>query len=146
MECVRERGGTRPLPKCRECATYELWRDIKTAVDQVIDNRSLQDMIDNYLRKNQDDASFGKGRKLPVECQAVNLEAGMPTVDVARIHLNMALCSAKANRVKVLKLIHGYGSSGRGGAILGRCSGPAGPKKTGGADSGVCAGRRFFPV
>ena len=29
----------------------------------------------------------------------------------------MALRSAKANRVKVLKLIHGYGSSGRGGAI-----------------------------
>ena len=21
VECVRERGGTRPLPKCRECAT-----------------------------------------------------------------------------------------------------------------------------
>ena len=52
-----------------------------------------------------------------MECQVVNLEAGMPTVDVARTHLNMALRSAKANRVKVLKLIHGYGSSGRGGAI-----------------------------
>ena len=54
-----------------------------------------------------------------MECQVVNLEAGMPTVDVARTHLNMALRSAKANRVKVLKLIHGYGSSGRGGAIWG---------------------------
>lgn len=49
-----------PMPKCGECATYELWRDIKTAVDQVIDNRSLQDMIDNYTRKNRDDASLGK--------------------------------------------------------------------------------------
>ena len=49
-----------PCQNAGECATYELWRDIKTAVDQVIDNRSLQDMIDNYLRKNQDDASLGK--------------------------------------------------------------------------------------
>ena len=52
-----------------------------------------------------------------MECQVINLEAGMPTVDMARTHLNMALRSAKANRVKVLKLIHGYGSSGKGGAI-----------------------------
>lgn len=61
VECVRERGGEpAPCQNAGECATYELWRDIKTAVDQVIDNRSLQDMIDNYLRKNQDDASLGK--------------------------------------------------------------------------------------
>ena len=61
VECVRERGEEpAPCQNAGECATYELWRDIKTAVDQVIDNRSLQDMIDNYLRKNQDDASLGK--------------------------------------------------------------------------------------
>ena len=61
VECVRERGEEpTPCQNAGECATYELWRDIKTAVDQVIDNRSLQDMIDNYLRKNQDDASLGK--------------------------------------------------------------------------------------
>ncbi len=61
VECVRERGAEpAPCQNAGECATYELWRDIKTAVDQVIDNRSLQDMIDNYLRKNQDDASLGK--------------------------------------------------------------------------------------
>ena len=61
VECVRERGEEpAPCQNTGECATYELWRDIKTAVDQVIDNRSLQDMIDNYLRKNQDDASLGK--------------------------------------------------------------------------------------
>ena len=52
-----------------------------------------------------------------MECQVVNLEAGMPTVEMARTHLNMALRSAKANRVKAPKLIHGYGSSGKGGRI-----------------------------
>ncbi|MCI9406506.1 MAG: Smr/MutS family protein [Oscillospiraceae bacterium] len=52
-----------------------------------------------------------------MECQIVNLEAGMPAVEQARTHLNMALRGAKANRVRALKLIHGYGSSGKGGAI-----------------------------
>ena len=52
-----------------------------------------------------------------MECQVVNLEAGMPTVEMARTHLKMALRSAKANRVNALKLIHGYGSSGKGGRI-----------------------------
>ena len=61
VECVRELGeDSTPCRNAGECATYELWRDIKTAVDQVIDNRSLQDMIDNYTRKNRDDASLGK--------------------------------------------------------------------------------------
>lgn len=69
-----------------------------------------------------------------MECQIVNLEAGMPTVDMARTHLNMTLRSAKANRVKVLKLIHGYGSSGKGGAHSGRCSGSVGTEKTSGTD------------
>lgn len=47
----------------------------------------------------------------------VNLEAGHPTVEMARTHLNMVIRSAKANGTRVLKLIHGYGSSGKGGSI-----------------------------
>ncbi|MDD3194082.1 MAG: Rrf2 family transcriptional regulator [Oscillospiraceae bacterium] len=61
VECVRELGEeSASCQNADECATYELWRDIKKAVDQVIDNRTLQDMIDNYTRKNHDDASVGK--------------------------------------------------------------------------------------
>lgn len=52
-----------------------------------------------------------------MQCQIVNLEAGHPTVDMARTHLSMALRSARANGIRVLKLIHGYGSSGTGGSI-----------------------------
>ena len=37
----------------------------------------------------------------------VNLEAGHPTVEMARTHLNMAIRSAKANGTRVPKLIHG---------------------------------------
>lgn len=47
----------------------------------------------------------------------VNLENGMPTVANARIKMDQALRTAKARQVKVLKIIHGYGSSGKGGAI-----------------------------
>ncbi len=53
VDCVRHESGEEIL--CRnagECATYELWRDIKAAVDSVIDSRTLQDVIDNYTRKN----------------------------------------------------------------------------------------------
>lgn len=79
-----------------------------------------------------------------MECQVVNLEAGMPTVDVARTHLNMALRSAKANRVKVLKLIHGYGSSGRGGAIRADVLAQLARKKRRGRFRSLC-GEKIFP-
>ena len=69
-----------------------------------------------------------------MECQVVNLEAGMPTVEMARTHLNMALRSAKANRVKALKLIHGYGSTGKGGAIRADVLAQLAQKKRSGED------------
>lgn len=47
----------------------------------------------------------------------VNLEAGMPTVATATSLLSQSLRTAKANGAHLVKLIHGYGSSGKGGAI-----------------------------
>lgn len=47
----------------------------------------------------------------------INLEQGMPTVETARQKLEQALRTARARRTPVLKVIHGYGSSGKGGAI-----------------------------
>jgi len=47
----------------------------------------------------------------------VNLEAGMPTVATALAQLSQSLRTAKANGAHVVKLIHGYGSSGKGGSI-----------------------------
>ncbi|MBQ2791644.1 MAG: Rrf2 family transcriptional regulator [Oscillospiraceae bacterium] len=61
VACVQELAGeTAPCQNSGECATYELWRDIKAAVDAVVDNRSLQDMIDNYTRKNGDREEVAK--------------------------------------------------------------------------------------
>ena len=45
-----------------------------------------------------------------------NLEEGMPTVSDAGKHLAKIIRESKSNQ-KVIKIIHGYGSSGVGGAI-----------------------------
>lgn len=47
----------------------------------------------------------------------VNLEQGMPTTQQARMKLDQALRTARSRGSKVVKAIHGYGSSGKGGAI-----------------------------
>ncbi|MBF0171141.1 MAG: Smr/MutS family protein [Nitrospinae bacterium] len=47
----------------------------------------------------------------------VNLKEGMPTVEEARQKLKAELARSRDRGVKVVKLIHGYGSTGVGGAI-----------------------------
>jgi hypothetical protein len=46
-----------------------------------------------------------------------NVEAGLPTLDEARRLVLEEIKRAKREGVKVLKVIHGYGSSGQGGAL-----------------------------
>lgn len=46
-----------------------------------------------------------------------NLEAGMPTVAQAIQRLNTILTTQRAMRTKAIKIIHGYGSSGKGGKL-----------------------------
>ena len=47
----------------------------------------------------------------------VNLEEGMPLVEEALSRMNLGLQEMRVGRVKAVKLIHGYGSTGRGGKI-----------------------------
>ena len=47
----------------------------------------------------------------------VNLEDGMPTVEQARLRMNYELQNARREACAAVKLIHGYGSSGTGGAL-----------------------------
>ncbi len=49
--------------------------------------------------------------------KVVNLERGMPLVNQALLRLQQELEQARLEGCRVLTLIHGYGSSGRGGAI-----------------------------
>ena len=47
----------------------------------------------------------------------VNIKNGMPLVYQAVGRLKMEISSAKVTKTKVMKIIHGYGSSGQGGKI-----------------------------
>jgi hypothetical protein len=46
-----------------------------------------------------------------------NVEAGLPTLEEARRLVAAEIQQAKRDRVRVIKVIHGYGSSGKGGAL-----------------------------
>ena len=48
---------------------------------------------------------------------AINLEEGMPVVSDALDRMHMGLQEMRFSRLKAVKLIHGYGSTGRGGKI-----------------------------
>lgn len=48
----------------------------------------------------------------------VNIKENSPTVEEAMANFLIALENAKMQNVKVMKVIHGYGSNGVGGAIL----------------------------
>ena len=47
----------------------------------------------------------------------INLEIGMPTVDIAERRLLKEIETAKIYKTGVMKIIHGYGSTGKGGKI-----------------------------
>lgn len=47
----------------------------------------------------------------------INLEEGMPTCDEAMDKLKSSLKLAKQSKYKCAVIIHGYGSTGKGGAI-----------------------------
>lgn len=80
-----------------------------------------------------------------MDIQTVNLEMGMPTVEMARTRLNAAIRSGRANRVKIIKFIHGYGSSGPGGAIKKDVLSQLAAKKRAGAIREFVKGEDFSP-
>ena len=49
--------------------------------------------------------------------RTVIVKEGMPSVEQARARLQTELLSARQSGVRVLKLVHGYGSSGIGGDL-----------------------------
>jgi len=75
----------------------------------------------------------------------VNLEAGMPTVATAKALLSQSLRTARANGARVVKLIHGYGSSGKGGAIRGAVRRELEDRKRQGQIVSYVPGEEFSP-
>jgi hypothetical protein len=53
----------------------------------------------------------------PTKLIVLNLKAGMPTVEQAKRRLLESLYAPRGASGPVVKIIHGYGSSGKGGAI-----------------------------
>ena len=64
--------------------------------------------------------SFPAAKKKTSEIHTVNLERGLPLVDEALERLERELRQAKASGTKLLRLVHGYGSTGTGGKIKDR--------------------------
>ena len=53
--------------------------------------------------------------------KTINLEQGHPVIEVALQKLDEGIEDAAKNNIQVLTLIHGYGSSGKGGRIRLEC-------------------------
>lgn len=79
-----------------------------------------------YMRSDKirtpggNDTVRSSARPLKTQVAAVrriDLERGMPTVQEAIRTMEIAIQNARASGVKTLKLVHGYGSTGRGGSI-----------------------------
>jgi hypothetical protein len=68
----------------------------------------------HFCDASQSVENFPKTRERVIRS---NLEAGLPTVDQALERLERDLREARACEAKVARVIHGYGSSGRGGKI-----------------------------
>jgi len=49
--------------------------------------------------------------------RTLNIEAGLPTLEDARRQVVEEIRKAKCEGIRVLKIIHGYGSSGKGGTL-----------------------------
>lgn len=49
--------------------------------------------------------------------ETVNIKYDMPTAEAALIRLSSAIVTAKHTHQRLLKIIHGYGSTGEGGSI-----------------------------
>jgi hypothetical protein len=72
-----------------------------------------------------------------------NVEAGMPTLDEARRLVMAEIKRAKREGVKALKVIHGYGSSGKGGTLCVGLRKSFGLRKKEGVIKGFVIGEDF---
>ena len=67
-----------------------------------------------FCNSSQSVENFPKTRERVIRS---NLEAGLPTVEQALERLERDLREARSCGAKLVRIIHGYGSSGRGGKI-----------------------------
>ena len=76
--------------------------------------------LDRYnwpVMKDADPCPSGKRNNTRGRIARLNLEEGMPLVEEALDRMNMGLQEMRVSGILMVKLIHGYGSTGRGGKI-----------------------------
>ena len=74
-----------------------------------------------YCSSDQDIGQQGQLVPRKFSQKTVNLEQGLPTVEQALHRLQQELTTARVEQIRLLTLIHGYGSTGKGGAIRQEC-------------------------
>ncbi len=74
-----------------------------------------------YCGNDQENGKHGQVMLKQFTQKTVNLEQGLPTVEQALHRLQQELTTARIEQIRVLTLIHGYGSTGKGGAIRQEC-------------------------
>ena len=77
--------------------------------------------------------------------RTINLEAGMPSSQDAMNTLNNRIYAERATGARCVKIIHGYGSTGKGGAIKSACLSELRGYKRRGLIKDFCPGDKFGP-
>ena len=75
----------------------------------------------------------------------INLEIGMPNTLDAMSTLNNRIYAERATRARCVKIVHGYGSTGKGGAIRKECRQKLMEYRRRGVIKGYCPGEKFGP-
>ncbi len=97
----------------------------------------------SFCGSDQPDNGEGVMVPKPFLHRTLNLEEGMPFVEPAMNRLQAALIEARMLGIQALTIIHGYGSSGRGGAIGRECRRLLNHMCSGGEVHCVVAGEDF---
>ena len=93
----------------------------KAEVSSVSSEEETREFLEYLAREHipivKDDSPAPRRKKQGGGIPRLNLEDGMPLVEDAVSRMNMGIQEMRVSRAKAVKLIHGYGSSGRGGKI-----------------------------
>lgn len=75
----------------------------------------------------------------------INLEIGMPNSQDAIVTLNNRIYAERASRARYVKVIHGYGSTGKGGTIRKASRQKLAEFRRQGVIKAICPGENFGP-
>ncbi len=74
-----------------------------------------------YCKSEQESSQQSVTPKAKFAQKTINLEQGLPTVEQALARLKRELDTARYEKIRIITCIHGYGSTGKGGAIRLEC-------------------------